>query len=343
MKYRPLGSSGLEASVIAFGAWAIGGWNWGGQDDNESIKALHAAIDSGVNLIDTAPIYGFGRSETVVGRAIADRRDKVLIATKCGMRWDIDRGKTFFRSDDDQIKPDGKRQVNVYNGPESVRWEVEQSLSRLGVETIDLLQTHWQDETTPIADTMGELLKLKQEGKIRAIGCCNASITQMREYQAVGPLDTDQERFSLLDQEQAEEKLPWCLEQGIAFLAYSPLANGLLSGKMGPERRFAEGDMRNVRPRFSVESRRMVAEFLDSIRPIAKEHSVTLAQLVIAWTLAQPGLTHALVGARSIEQAQENAAAADLQLTDEEVQQITTSVGDLGERIGSSAPTSSKS
>lgn len=342
MQYHDLGPSRIRASRIAFGAWAIGGWNWGGQDDAESIRAIHAALDAGVNLIDTAPVYGFGRSEEVVGRAIAGRRDVVVLATKVGMRWDTTRGKLFFRSNDDEIAPDGARAVHVYASPESVRHEVETSLKRLGVECIDLIQTHWQDETTPISDTMAELLRLKSEGKVRSIGACNASLSQLDEYRAAGPFDSDQERYSLLDRAADAEKLPYCRKHQLAFLAYSPLANGLLSGKLGPERTFPKGDMRNVRPRFSVESRRLIAEALDSIRPLADEYGVTLAQLVLAWTLAQPGITHLLVGARTPQQAVENAAAASLPLTAADAAEIARRIGDVGERIGSAAPTTAR-
>ena len=342
MQLLPLGSSGIEASRIALGAWAIGGWNWGPQDDAASIRTIQAAIDAGVTLIDTAPVYGFGRSEEVVGIAIAGRRDQVVIATKVGMRWDTDQGKLFFRSNEDEIDPEGKTAVHVFASPESVRAEVERSLQRLQIDYIDLIQTHWQDETTPIADTMGELLRLKAQGKVRAIGVCNATPAQMDEYRTCGPLDSDQERFSLIDRQAEEEKLPYCREQGMAFLAYSPLANGLLSGKMGPEREFPKGDMRNVRPRFSVESRRAVADVLDQIRPIAAGHNVTVAQLMIAWTLAQPGLSHVLCGARTPQQARENAAAASIELSPEERQRIIDLAGDLGGRVGSSAPTSNR-
>ncbi len=342
MKYRTLGESGIPASTVAFGAWAIGGWNWGGQDEQQSIKALHAAIDAGINLIDTAPVYGFGTSERVVGRAIADRRDQVVLATKVGMRWDTDQGTLFFRSNPEEIDPEGELAVHVYCSPESVRWEIEQSLQRLKTDYIDLIQTHWQDETTPIADTMGELMKLKQEGKVRAIGACNVTIDQIEEYRAAGQFDTDQERYSMIDREQGEQKLPYCLRHDIAFLAYSPLANGLLTGKLGPERTFPPGDLRNVRPRFSVESRQAVNAFLDRIRPLAESHGITLAQLVIAWTLAQPGLTHALVGARTPQQAMENAAAADVELSEEEIRQISETIGNLSEQVGSVAPTSRK-
>lgn len=343
MQYHPLGSSGIRASRIAFGAWAVGGWNWGGQEDAESIRAIQAALDAGVNFLDTAPVYGFGRSEEVVGRAIAGRRDDVVIATKVGMRWDVARGKLFFRSSDEEITPEGDKAVHVYCHPESVRQEVEASLRRLRVETIDLIQTHWQDETTPIADTMAELLRLKEQGKVKAIGACNASRTQLDEYRAAGRLDANQERYSLLDRAAEAERLEYCRRHGLAFLAYSPLANGLLTGKLGPERQFPRGDMRNIRPRFSVESRRLVLEALDRIRPIADGYGVTLAQLVLAWTLLQPGVTHLLVGARTPQQAVENAAAASLPLTASDAADIRRLIGDVGERLGSPAPAAAKS
>jgi methylglyoxal reductase len=342
MHQLALGSSGISASRIAFGAWAIGGWNWGGQDDAESIRALHAAMDAGINLIDTAPIYGFGRSEEVVGRAIADRRERVVIATKVGMRWDLAKGKLFFRSNDDEIAADGQTAVHVYNGPESVREEVHASLKRLGVESIDLIQTHWQDDSTPIADTMAALLRLKDEGKIRAIGACNASLAQLDEYRAAGQIDTDQERYSLVDRGADAEKVPYCQRHGLAFLAYSPLANGLLTGKLTPDRQFPKGDMRGVRPRFAVESRRLVTTALASIQPIAEGYGVSLAQLVLAWTLQQPGITHLLVGARTPRQSLENAAAASVPLTDADAAAIARGIGDLGEKLGSAAPPAAK-
>jgi len=336
MQYAPLGPSGISASRVALGTWAIGGWMWGGQDESESVRAIHAAIDAGITLIDTAPMYGMGESERVVGKAIRDRRDQVVIATKCSMRWDLKepKGKLFFRTNDESIDEAGEYPVHIYSGPESVREEVERSLGRLGVDTIDLLQTHWQDETTPIADTMAELLRLRDEGKIRAIGACNASVEQLGAYRAAGALDSDQERYSMLDRQLEETQLPWCREQGVAVLAYSPMANGLLTGRMGPDRVFPADDLRSQRPRFAVENRRRVAALLESIRPIAEAHDIGLAQLAVAWALHQPGLTHALVGARTPAQAMENAAAADVELSDAEVKQINATVdkhaGDLG-------------
>lgn len=338
MRFRTLGNSDLEASRITFGAWAIGGWNWGGTDEQQSIRAVHAAIDAGVNTIDTAPVYGFGCSEEIVGKAIAGRREGLIIATKCGMKWDTDQGKLFFRSGDDEIRGDGDKAVHIYQSPAAVRSDVEASLKRLNIDCIDLLQTHWQDESTPLAETIGEMERLQQEGKIRWIGACNANLEQLDEYRRSTLFVSDQEKYSMLDRAPERLQLPYVVEHGLSFFAYSPMANGLLTGKMGPEREFPPGDMRRIRPRYSVESRAAVAEFLAKIQPVAEHRKVSLAQLVLAWTLAQPGASHLLVGARTEEQAQQNAAAADLVLSDAEVATITNSIGDIGERVGSSAP-----
>ncbi len=179
MRYRMVGQSGIETSVVAFGAWAVGGWWWGGADDSESIDAIRKALDLGITFIDTAPVYGLGHSEEVVGKAIKGRRDEVVLATKCGLVWHTDRGSHFF--------DEAGRGVRRYLGAESIRYEVEQSLRRLQTDVIDLYQTHWQDATTPIEETMGALLELKREGKIRAIGVSNATVEEMDEYRKAGP------------------------------------------------------------------------------------------------------------------------------------------------------------
>ncbi|MCG8583463.1 MAG: aldo/keto reductase [Pirellulales bacterium] len=327
MKYRPLGNSEINASVIALGAWAIGGWRWGGQDDNESVRTIHAAIDAGITLIDTAPAYGFGHSEEIVGRAIKDRRDEVVIATKCGLRWGIEEGTLFFSSNEHgEITPDGPIHIHKFLGPESIRAEVEQSLARLGVDTIDLMQTHWQDVTTPIADSMGELMRLKDEGKIRAIGVSNANTDQMDEYRAVGPLVCDQERYSMIDRTLDETNRAYCVEHGMTLLAYSPLSHGLLSGKITQDRSYGRGDLRTSHKRFKPEALDEAEALIGALRPIAESKNITLAQLVVAWTIAQPGVTHALVGARRPEQAIENAVAGDVELSDSDLQSIDASV-----------------
>lgn len=318
MHYRPLGETGLEASIIAFGAWAIGGWKWGGTDDQDSIRAIHTARDQGINIIDTAAVYGMGHSEKVVGKAIRDRRSDFLIATKCGLRWEglpEGRGVYFFTDHEGN---------DIYRclHPESIREEVEASLQRLGIETIDLYQTHWQDSTVPIEDTMEVLLKLKDEGKIRAIGVCNASLEQLKAYRAAGSLATDQENFSMLDQKLRGHHLTYIQEEDLGFLAYSPLALGLLTGKVTPEREFPEDDLRSQSERFSRENRKKVLDFLHQIQPIADQYAVSLAQLVLAWTAQVPGVSHLLAGIRNPEQAKENAPAGAIELKPEDFRKI---------------------
>lgn len=319
MRCRKIGKSEIEASVVGLGTWAIGGWMWGGADDNESIQAIHAAIDAGITLIDTAPVYGFGHSEKVVGKAINGRRDSVVLATKCGLVWHTDKGDPFFTSSEKAIDQSGDRHVYKYLAPESIRYEVEKSLKRLNTDYIDLYQTHWQDSTTAIAESMQELMKLKQEGKIRAIGCSNATPDQMQEYRAVGQLDSDQELYSMLDRKQEKKNLPYVAKHKIAFLAYSPLSKGLLSGKMGPDRVFDDSDLRKNKPRFSVKNRKAVATMLDDFKPVADRHGVSMAQLIVAWTVSQTGCTHALLGARNPQQAEENARAGNAQLTEQDL------------------------
>ncbi len=314
MNYRTLGQSGINASVVGLGTWAIGGWMWGGTDEAQAIRAIQASIDEGINLIDTAPAYGLGLSEEIVGKAIAGRRGKVVLATKCGLVWHVNRGVLHFEQ--------AGKPVYRYLGADSIRYEVEQSLKRLRTDVIDLYQTHWQDSTTPIAETMGALLDLKREGKIRAIGVSNATVDQLAEYRRAGPVDTDQERYGLIDREHEVALIPYCRDHGVAVLAYSPLAHGLLTGKVGPETRFPKGDLRGTDRRFTPENRARVRAALDRVRPIAARHTLTLAQLAIAWTVAQPGVTHALVGARNAEQARENAGAGKANLSAEEIADI---------------------
>ena len=280
----------------------------------KSVRSIHASLDAGVNFIDTAPAYGLGLSERIVGEAIRGRRDKVILATKCGLTWHTAKG-TFF------VDQNGTR-IHRYLGADSIRYEVEHSLRRLETDYIDLYQTHWQDSTTPIEETMGALLELKRQGKIRAIGVSNCTVGQVRQYRAVGPVDAAQEQYSMLHRDLEREYLPYCGQNHMAMLAYSPLANGLLTGKIDPERVFPEDDLRRHNPMFSRESRVRVREMLDQMQPVARKYSFSDGQLAIAWTLAQPGITHALVGARDENQAAENAWAGSVLLTAADVERV---------------------
>lgn len=323
MQFEKLGSSGIDASVIALGTWVMGGWMWGGAEEKESIEAIHASLDAGVNLLDTAPIYGFGYSEKVVGRAIKDRRDKVVLATKCGMRWDLEKGDFFFRSDDKGATDDGDKKVYKYLGPESIREEVERSLKRLQTDYIDLYQTHWQESTTPIEDSMAELVKLKDEGKIRAIGVSNATPEHMEKYRSVGEIASDQEKYNMFQRKIEEQgNTDYCHKNNIAILAYSPIAQGLLTGKFSKDAEFKEGDVRNNSPLFTPDSIAKTNQMLDDFIPIAKEHGVSTLQLSLAWTYHRKGITHLLCGARNVEQALDNAKAGDIDLTESQIKQM---------------------
>lgn len=315
MLTRAIGGSGISASAVGLGTWAIGGWMWGGSDEAESIAAIQASIDAGVSLIDTAPAYGMGRSEEIVGKAIAGRRDKVVLATKCGLVWHTGQGRHFF---DQAGTP-----VHRYLGAASIAHEVEQSLTRLGTDYVDLYITHWQDPTTPVAETMAALEDLKRAGKIRAIGASNATAADIQAYLAAGQLDAIQEQYSMVHRDIEAELVPVCRRAGISVLSYSSLALGLLAGQIGPERTFAGDDLRISDPRFSVDNRRRVAEFVAEIRPVADAHRASISQLVIAWTLRQPGITFALCGARNATQAKENARAGALRLDETELAALT--------------------
>ncbi|WP_180901682.1 aldo/keto reductase [Martelella soudanensis] len=312
---RPIGNSGISASAVGLGTWAIGGWMWGGTDEAQSVAAIRASLDEGISLIDTAPAYGQGLSEEIVGKAIAGRRDEVVLATKCGLVWHTDKGRHFF-------DVDGKP-VHRYLGRDSIVYEVEQSLKRLGTDHIDLYITHWQDPTTPIEETVAALEQLRKDGKIRAIGASNVSAVELDAYLATGKLDAIQEEYSMVARGIETTLLPKTRENNIATLSYSSLALGLLTGKMGPERRFSGDDQRKDNPRFSKANREKVARLMADIAPIADAHDATLAQIVIAWTLRQPGITFALCGARNAEQARENARAGRIQLGESEVSLIT--------------------
>ncbi len=323
MIYRRLGTSDLEVSAVTFGTWAIGGWMWGPSDDDAAVAAIEKAIDVGVTTIDTAAIYGTGHSEEIVGRAVAGKRDKVQVLTKFGQNWWSDEGEFFFETPD----RDG-RHVKVYRNSrrESVIQECERSLKRLGTDYIDLYQCHWRDHTRPVEEPMAAMDKLLKDGKIRAGGVSNFTVEEIAAAREVFPLASDQPPYSMLSRGAEKDVLPYCLENDVGVLVYSPLHRGLLTGKVTMDRTFHEKDLRRRDGRFKPENRKRVLAFLDRIRPIAEAHDATLAQIVINWTIHRAGITAALVGARSPQQVEENATAADIRLSEDEMSRITEEV-----------------
>lgn len=322
MDYRTLGTSGIEVSPVIFGAWAIGEWMWGPQDHNDAIAAIRTALDAGINAIDTAAVYGFGRSEELIAEALQGRRrEDVVLLTKFGLRWDHGEKGTvrFF-----ETKDMAGRVLSIYKyaSPESVIEECEQSLRRLKTEYIDVYQIHWPDEATPIEETFGAVARLIEQGKVRAAGVSNCTPEQIARANAVTPLATSQPPFSMLLRDAEKDVIPFCRENHVGVIVYSPLQRGLLTGKIKPGHVFAEGDHRAGNVFFKPENIQAVNSFLENIRPLAEAHNATLAQLVIAWTIRQPGVTAALVGARNAKQAVENAAAMRLTLSDEELARI---------------------
>ncbi|HOW65857.1 MAG TPA: aldo/keto reductase [Candidatus Paceibacterota bacterium] len=331
MRYQAIGSTKLNASIIGLGAWVMGGGSvWGpNPDDRESIRAIQTALDAGINLIDTAPAYGFGRSEEVVGQAIRGRRDQVLVATKCGLWWDDERGSFFAQFDG--------RPVRRSLRPDTIRIEVDRSLRRLGTDCIDLYQTHWPSvppDQTAIADTMACLMALRTEGKIRAIGVSNVSLEELKENCAHGEVASDQLRYSMLYRDPEKELLPYCARNEIATLTYMSLEQGLLTGKVGMDRVFHPDEFRSNaawNPWFLLSNRKRVIDLLARWHDLTDQYDCTLAQLVIAWTAAQPGVTHVLAGGRTPQQVEENAKAANLKLSPADLERMRRDVEALGQ------------
>lgn len=318
IKIREIGKSGIHASAVGLGTWAIGGWMWGGTDDAAAEDAIRAGLDEGITLIDTAPAYGLGHAEEVVGRAITGRRDKVVLVTKCGLVWHSQRGNYFFSQ--------GGLPVHRDLSKAAINHEVEESLKRLQTDFIDLYITHWQDPTTPIDQTVEALKDLQRAGKIRAFAASNTTPEDVAAYVAAGGISAVQEEYSMLTRRIETTHLPLCRDAGISVMGYSVLALGLLSGAMPADRVFKGDDLRREDKRYSPENRAKVDRVMEVIRPIATAHDASPAQVVIAWTLAQDGLTFALCGARNQAQARENAAAGRLELSQTDIDAISRAV-----------------
>lgn len=321
MEYRKLGISSLKVSAISFGAWAAGGWMWGGADHNDAVRAIQAADDFGVTSIDTAPAYGQGASEEIVGEAIKNiPRDKVQILTKYGLRWDLKKGTFHFSSKDNE-----GRDIDMYKfaGRESIIKECEDSLRRLGTDYIDLYQVHWPDISTPIEETMETIVQLIQQGKVRYAGVCNYNAQQLEEAQKYVPLVSNQVPYSMVNRAIEKEVVPYCIKNNLSIIAYSPLERGLLTGKIKPGYKFVDGDHRPGLRSYKIENMVRTNLFLEKIKPLAEEKNVSLSQLVIRWTIEMPGIAAALVGARNPKQAVENAKAIGLKLNKDELDFIT--------------------
>jgi aryl-alcohol dehydrogenase-like predicted oxidoreductase len=307
MERRRLGTTDLTLSVIGLGTWVFGG-RWGGADDADSIAACHAALDAGINWIDTADIYGQHRAERIVGQVLKDRRDDVLVATKCGVAWTME--PTF--------------QIWREASADYIRGAVDRNLQALGIDTIDLYQVHWPVKSVAAEETMGAMLELKQAGKIRAIGVSNYAADDLAAAGAAGPLDSFQVGYHLMRREIEQAELPWCGEHQVGVLAYGPLAHGLLTGKMDATTTFAPDDWRNDSELFSDNAFAERIAVVDELSTIADAagRSGGVAELAVAWVLRRPEVTSAIIGARNAEQAVANAKLATRPLSDDEAAAI---------------------
>jgi len=328
----PLGRTDMRITRAGFGAWAIGGggWSfgWGDQDDRASVAAIRHAVERGVNWIDTAAVYGLGHSEAVVARALRDvpRADRPYVFTKCGLVWD---------EADRQVPP---RRVGA---TASIRREVEASLRRLEVDRIDLYQMHWPAEDgTPLEEYWQTLLDLKKEGKVRAVGLSNHDVDQLRLAELVGHVDTLQPPFSAIHRDAGERILPWCEAHHTGVIVYSPMQSGLLTGGFTAERaaKLSADDWRSRVPDFTGEGLRRNLALADALKPIAARHDTTVAAVAVAWTLAWPAVSGAIVGARAPEQVDGWIAAATLTLTASDLDDIAAAIERTGAGSGPARP-----
>nr|WP_068889416.1 aldo/keto reductase [Pedobacter panaciterrae] len=320
MEYRKLGKTDLNLSAITYGAFAIGGNMWGGNEKQDSIDAVHASLDHGVTSLDTAPFYGFGLSEELIGQAIKGKdRTKIQLLSKFGLVWDGSnngKGEFFFDANDN-----GKNiPVYKYTAKANIIKEVEESLKRLGTDYLDLLQLHWPDATTPISETMEALESLIEQGKIRAAGVSNYSLDQLKEAEESIHLASNQLSYSMLNRGIEKDIIPYTVAHNIGIIAYSPLERGLLTGKYFKDATLKSDDHRNGY--FGQFDPEKVKSFLRAIEPLAISKNASLSQLVLKWTTLQPGITIVLAGARNANQAADNAKAINISLNQDELEQI---------------------
>jgi aryl-alcohol dehydrogenase-like predicted oxidoreductase len=310
MQTRQLGKTDLFITPLGFGSWAVGGggwqFGWGSQDDRESIAAINRALDLGINWIDTAAVYGLGHSEEIVGRAVNGRAERPYIFTKCSMVWDE------------------KGNISHSLQRDSIRREVEDSLRRLQVETIDLYQIHWPNPAIDIEEGWSTLADLKREGRVRYIGVSNFNVEQLQRAIAIAPIDSLQPPYSLIHHEVEDELLPFCEKNGIGVIAYSPMMSGLLSGRMTQERisNFPEDDWRRSNPEFQEPRLYRNLWLAELLKNIGRHHGLSAGEIAIAWTLRLSAVTGAIVGGRSPEQVDGIVGAADFRLSKDEIDGI---------------------
>jgi aryl-alcohol dehydrogenase-like predicted oxidoreductase len=321
MQLRNLGSHGPAISVVGVGAWAVGG-GWGPQDDDESIAALHRSFDAGVNWVDTAPVYGRGHSEEVVGQVVREHGDGILVFTKVGRNW--------YGSADGTVVNDLR--------PSSIRFELEQSLKRLGRDHVDLYQFHWPDLSTgtPVEESWRTMADLVEEGKARWVGVSNFTVELLERCERIRHVDSLQSPLSLIDRTALSELLPWCHAYGTGFLAYSPLASGLLSGSFDRARveALAPDDWRRSSPDFQSPRLEASAALAERLRPVAERHGVEVAAVAVAWVLEQPDVTGAIVGVRRPSQLDAWLPAGTLRLTASDLEEIAEAISETGAGAG---------
>lgn len=328
MELRNLGGSDVKVTPIAFGAWAIGGWMWGGAEEADAIRALHTAYDIGMTTIDTAPVYGFGRSEEIIGKAMTGiRRDSYQILTKYGLNWETEEGEFFFDTQSNEGKP-----VKIYkfSSKKKVVKECEDSLRRLKTDYIDLLQIHWADATTPISETMEAVASLIKQGKVRAAGVCNYNAEQVDEALKTLSIVSNQVPYSMINRGIEKDLVPQAIKNNMGILPYSPLQRGLLTGKIKRDHKFNDGDTRGGNRFYTPGNIDRTNAFLQKIKPIADEHGATLSQLVLNWTVNQPGMACVLAGARDDKQVKDNAKSLSFKLSTGELMEITMASDRIG-------------
>lgn len=329
---RRLGRNGPEITRMGFGAWAIGGggwaFGWGPQDDTAAVAAMRHAVERGISWIDTAAVYGLGHSEKLVGQLLRElpAGDRPLVFTKCGMEWD-----------DAAPMDEAIRDLR----PETIRRSCEASLRRLGVERIDLFQFHWPDQLgTPVEDSWGEMARLEDEGKVRWIGVSNFDVPLLERCDAVRHVDSLQPPFSLIRREAAAELIPWAAAHGTGVIAYSPMQSGLLTEKWTVERvrSLPDDDFRKRAGNFQSPAVERSLALRDALRPIAACHVTSVEVIAVAWTLAWPGLTGAIVGARSPEQVDGWIDAGRIELSDQDLNEIAAAIARTGAGSGPAHP-----